>query len=288
MTCSFADGPLFSAERAGKMKIALFAAFPQEIAQIKRKTAAVRLRAKAPPFTLYSGSCAAHELIIVRTGMGVRNAEAAVEQVCNAYAPGCLVSIGFGGALRPGLSTGDLVIARSVSLLVAGAPGMPMIPMIKDTLQLPDAGGAVRCIARMLDASEGSIITIGERMTKAALAPHIPKDLPHPVCDMETYPLARYAVNKDIPFLAVRAVTDSAEEDIPPELFAVTDEQGVYRSSRALRRLLLNPRLIPCSIRMGRNARTASMQLWRAVQALSGMRQSYCEPGTAASGKSLR
>jgi len=63
-------------------------------------------------------------------------------------------------------------------------------------------------------------------------------------------------------------VTDRAQEEIPPELFGVTDAYGNYSLSRALRIILGNPALIPSSIRMGKNAWLASRKLCQAAEEL--------------------
>lgn len=54
------------------------------------------------------------QLIVVRTGIGVANAALAVALACERERPEAIVLLGVGGALRPELSIGELVVARSI------------------------------------------------------------------------------------------------------------------------------------------------------------------------------
>jgi hypothetical protein len=85
---------------------------------------------------------------------------------------------------------------------------------------------------------------------------------------METFPLAKAALARGLPFVAIRSITDRSHEEIPPELLCVSDESGNYRLSRALDVLLRKPSLIPRAIHLRRNSAIASRNLWRAVKAL--------------------
>ena len=54
------------------------------------------------------------ELTVVRTGIGVVNAALALALVCEKERPEAVLLLGVGGALRPELAIGELVVARSV------------------------------------------------------------------------------------------------------------------------------------------------------------------------------
>jgi hypothetical protein len=85
---------------------------------------------------------------------------------------------------------------------------------------------------------------------------------------METFPLAELARQRQLRFLAVRSITDFANEEIPPELLKVTDSSGRYQFMRAAGLLLSNPWLIPTAAKLGRRSIAASMSLWHAFDSL--------------------
>ena len=97
----------------------------------------------------------------------------------------------------------------------------------------------------------------------------LPTDISFPVCDMETFFLAKLSMEQRLPFIAVRSITDLADEEIPPEFLHTTDDSGKYSASRAIGMILSKPKLIPDTIRIGKNSRMASNNLWRFVKALT-------------------
>jgi adenosylhomocysteine nucleosidase len=99
-------------------------------------------------------------------------------------------------------------------------------------------------------------------MEKRKIAEILPPDLPYAVCDMETYPAARFCTERAVPFFAVRAVTDTADEEIPDVLFTVSDATGKYKLSRALRLICTRPGLIPDIVRLWRTSDTSSANLY--------------------------
>ena len=246
------------------MKLALFSAFPQELKYIIKNLRTERVRNS--PFIIWSARAASKEIIIVQSGMGTINSEAAWNYVNEEYRPDYIISAGFGGALYDGARIGDLIAASGV-LLYPDA--------VKETanrhqnyLEVPGAKDVMRKMTCADTVHEGSILTLRHRLNKTEIEKELLQGLSFPVCDMETFPLAKLSMREGLPFFAIRAVTDRAHEEIPQELFGVTDTNGTYSLSGALRIILGNPALIPSSIRMGNNARLASRKLCQAAKEL--------------------
>ncbi len=239
------------------MRIAIFSAFPQELKQTVRNLRDVK-KFKKNPFTLLFSRYSSNEIILAQTGMGTGNAEAALKYILEKHPPDIIASIGFGGALYPGAVIGELVRASKVLLISGNAV---------DVLELPN----VEIFSKIHDRiamRKGSIVTLEQWMNKSEIKKVLPQELLFPVCDTETYPLAKLSIQRGLPFLAVRSITDRTDEDIPTGLLGVTDGSGDYRLSRAVKVLLRNPNLIPAGIRLGINSRRASKNLWRAVRSL--------------------
>jgi nucleoside phosphorylase len=247
------------------MKVALFSGFPQELTYIIKKFRAKKVRNS--PFAIWSALAASKEIIIVLSGMGTINSEAAWNYVNEEYRPDYIISAGFGGALYEGAGLGDLIAASSVLLYPDAAEASPA-HRHQSYLEVPGAKHVMRRMKCADIVHEGNILTLRQRVDKTELEKGLLEGLSFPVCDMETFPLAKLSLLADLPFFAVRAITDRFHEEIPKELFGVTDANGNYSLSRALRIILGNPALIPSSIRMGKNAQTASRKLCKAAEEL--------------------
>ncbi len=243
------------------MKIAICAAFPQELKYIIRNFSAARSPEKRP-FPVFLASRSSHELVIVQTGMGAHNAQAALNFTLTAFSPETVFFIGFGGALYPAAAAGDLVWAQSVVDVSGGTV---------TALEIPDPAGTAEKLSGELDVRRGTVVTLPRRMEKKEVAGVLPPEIPYPVCDMETYHAAKLAEERGVQFFAVRSITDTAEEEIPPELFDVTDESGKYELSRAMGMILGRPHLIPAAITLGRNSAIAAKNLYECMKLLIEM-----------------
>ncbi len=190
--------------------------------------------------------------------MGTCNAQAALEYVLKEYHPRVIVSMGFGGALHEEVRAGDLIWPSKVYLLGARVEG---------ALELPDVGELSGKLSGRIAMKRGSAVTLRRPMAKSDIR-RIISPLALTVCDMETFPLAELSVRQGLPFFAFRSITDTADEDIPHELFGVSDRAGEYKVSRSVRLLLSRPNLIPSAVRLGRTSRRASRNLCTAVRAL--------------------
>ncbi|MCL5023641.1 MAG: hypothetical protein M1497_09800 [Nitrospirae bacterium] len=240
-------------------KLAIFSAFPQELRHIMRNVGPLTA-AKKFPFELHRARYAASEIILVQTGMRVAGAEESLWYILDEHKPDVVLSAGFGGALYEGARIGDLVSASRVLLVRDG---------IEETMELPETGEMIRKLGSSLTVREGSVLTLAKWLTKSEVRKLLHVGLPFPVCDMEAFFLAKLSAEKGLPFLAIRSISDRADEEIPPGLLGVADESGKYRLSRALRVLATRPALIPRSIGLGLNSGIASRSLWHFVRALA-------------------
>jgi nucleoside phosphorylase len=240
------------------VKAALFAAFPQETTEIIRNLRAVR-GPKGHPFSLFLGEYSYNEIIVVLAGMGSGNTETALEYILKEYKPDFVFSIGFGGALYDGALIGEIVWGSKVLLIRNG---------ISETIELLHNRDIFRRLPANLTVREGNILTLERWMKKSEIKEILQQVYSFPVCDMETFFLAKLSREKGVPFISFRSITDRADEEIPPEFLHVTDESGKYRLSRALRMIFSNPKLIPNIIRTWKNSVIASNTLWRFVKIL--------------------
>jgi nucleoside phosphorylase len=291
--------------RDPEMKIAVFSAFPQELKHIRKKSTAL---SKGPhrPYRVFVSRHAACGLIAVETGMGAVNQEAAFTYILKTYNPDVILSVGFGGALYYRADIGDLVLAsRYFFLTREGVVEFPQLALRNENVKPPASGFTGYLFTRLEErvrplvpyslerkltpelkrfflnesvpaalhnkasVRKGSFVTLSGWLPKSKLKSLMPGDAPFPVCDRETVHLAKLAYRNNLPFFAVRSITDRLDQDIPEELFDVTGKNGNYRLSRAVRILLSRPSLAVDAFRLGKSAAIASERLWDAVKAVA-------------------
>ena len=79
--------------------------------------------------------------------------------------------------------------------------------------------------------------------------------------DMESFAGMAEAAAQNVPGVAIRAVSDAADEDLPLDFDRVFDERGGVQFSRVLGRLARAPHRLPGLLRLGRNSRRAAERL---------------------------
>jgi adenosylhomocysteine nucleosidase len=244
------------------MRLAIFSAFPQELKYIV-KNFTIMKKLKKYPFHIFFTKYSSSEIILVQTGIGTHNAENSLKYILGEYSPDCILSLGFGGALYDGATVGDLIWASKVLLIPEST-----VEKSQYLLEIPNSREIFSKLSDKIVMHEGCALTLEKWMKKSEVKKMLPRELSIPICDMETFFLAKLSVQKGLPFFAVRAITDLSNEEIPRDLLGVSDKSGNYRFSRALFLLLCKPKLIPGMIKLGRNSKVAAKNLWPVVKSL--------------------
>ncbi len=201
------------------------------------------------------------DVALVVSGMGEGRAYAAARLAIAALRPSAYVSAGFSGALKEGIRAGELVIGEStISLARAGDVEYRCdAPLLKAAL---DSCG---------DCASGGLVTMprtlvtAEEKRKAALSPS-PSTGPI-AADMESAGAARAAHEAGVPFIAIRAITDAFDEDMPVD-FNRFIEDGRLCYPRFIMHVIAHPGALPGLIRLGRNSRLAARNLGEVVSRL--------------------
>jgi adenosylhomocysteine nucleosidase len=179
------------------------------------------------------------------TGMGAAAAGRAGAALV-ARAPRALLAAGFCGALDPGLRVGDLVAAERV---VDEASGEAFVA---------DAG--------LLAAAPGRRGTLVSAV-RLARGPAERARLAGTAVDLESAALARAAAAAGVPFLALRAVSDTARQTLP-DFSRMADGEGRLRVRAGARHLIGHPGELPALIRLAPAARRAGRSLAAGVEAV--------------------
>ena len=240
------------------MKLLLLYAFPEEIkellAAVGRAEEVHRL-----PFRAFRAFHPKHQLLVAETGLGIESARRVFCRMSEPDAPDGVISLGYCGALSPDASVGDLVWASEVCLVERQEIHV---------LSLPDCRETFDKLGLSLPVRAATFLTMKGWMKKSEVARFVTPEMKLPVCDMETFALAQLSSRRDIPFHGIRAVSDGVDRELAFDPRDVCNGDGFYSAARALRLLLIRPRLIPHMIEMRRDSRIASRNLARAVRAL--------------------
>lgn len=171
-----------------------------------------------------------YEKIIKVSGVGPVRARRAAEELIEKGAT-ALLSWGTAGGLQIDLSPGELILPFKV--LLSRKVGYPVNFTWHDRLK--------NRLCKHMDIHTGSIIqsptTIRSTSEKLSL---YRRDGAIAV-DMESTAVAQVAKASSVPFIAIRAITDSVHMTIPKCVLNATDEFGIAHPFRFLKSLLRHP-----------------------------------------------
>jgi adenosylhomocysteine nucleosidase len=193
------------------------------------------------PFRRIDGSVPTYEtridrvhLRVVLTGIGLDATTAAAETIFREKPDLCIAS-GLAGGLSATLRVADVVAADRVS----GPAGSPI------TCDLPALQLAVECGARRIHtlySAPAIVITAEQKRQLSAIGEAV---------DMESRTIFGECQRRNIPALALRAVSDTASLDLPLDLNRALTPQGKIRRSRLLAEVARHPSVLPGLFRLG-------------------------------------
>lgn len=207
--------------------IAVFAAMEAEIRPLLGP-AALRGTGQAAGFPVMHVDFAGSPGLVCRTGLG-RRADEAARAVLAAYPPKAVLSVGTAGGLSPALSSGDVVICERVSALASSSPGVEPVRadpnLLTAATEAGEEAGVTVHIGRSLTV-DGVVWGADE---KASLRRRTGND----IVEMESYWVGRAASQAGVPFLAVRVVSDGAEDELV-EIPGLVSEDGTIDYAKFL------------------------------------------------------
>lgn len=200
---------------------------------------------------------------IVLTGTGRERATRATRWGVDHFSPSAIVSIGFGGGTKDTLQPGDLVIGTELYRL-DGSPfywdqeqlGDPLVP---DRRLLSQARNAVEIAG--IDFELGRIINLPTIAKTNGMKDWIGSELEGVAVDMESFMVCEIANDAEIPFVAIRAVVDTVEMDLPEIVGQIDQGPAGGRLIPALKFLARNPQSVTSLTRLGRAAARARRSL---------------------------
>ncbi len=185
-------------------------------------------------------------VVAILCGPGRKAARGAAELLIAGHRPRWLLSAGFGGALAPELNLYDIVVGNAVI--------DPEGTRLGIDIRLP-ADASNRRIRTSAIATVDAIVRTATE--KAEIRRRTGAD----VVDMETSAVAGVCSERNIPFLAVRVISDEADKDLPPEIATILGRSGGYRIGATLGALWHRPSCVKDLWKLREHAIEASDRL---------------------------
>jgi adenosylhomocysteine nucleosidase len=238
--------------------LAIMGAFGQEIVDLRRQMVIEEVVARRD-FRLYSGKFKNKDTLLVKTGMGKERAENAAQFILEHYPVMAIISLGFAGALAPELRIGDIVVCS----ILHGAPGsgeekQRLEPLAPDAnlLSLASQGPGDRATRFCL----GSGVTVLQLNSSTQKMQGLNETFHADIIDMESYWIARIASARQIPFIAIRSISDNMQSSVQPfDQILASDGELLWK--KAVLCFLLHPWYLMNVFTLSRNTRLAKRNL---------------------------
>ncbi|HFC8468079.1 TPA: 5'-methylthioadenosine/adenosylhomocysteine nucleosidase [Neisseria subflava] len=184
-------------------------------------------------FSAYEGELAGKRTVLVLSGIGKVNAAVSTSWVIHQFAPDCVINTGSAGGLGKGLKVGDVVIGETVAHHDVDVTAfgyvwgqVPQLPAVFES-----DSNLIRQAEKAAQVFDGAAVTqglivSGDRFVHssegvAEIRSHFPEVK---AVEMEAAAIAQTCHQLEVPFVIIRAVSDSADEkaDISFEEFLKT------------------------------------------------------------------
>jgi adenosylhomocysteine nucleosidase len=223
------------------LRVLLSFALEMEFAPWLRLRKFARVVSDMPEFSASAGD---NDLRVIVTGMGSEAARRAASRALEQPADICIVC-GLAGALREGHHHGEILAASSVR----EAESQRVLKVDSALLEKALNVGARECA---LCTCKYVVSTAADKRRMAALGD---------VVDMESFSVMEAAQSRGIPAIAVRVVSDLADEDLPFDFSDCVNALGKINTWRAAGMALRSPARLPGLLRLARHSRLAAKSL---------------------------
>jgi adenosylhomocysteine nucleosidase len=214
------------------------------------------------------------KILVVCAGMGQANAAASAELLI-AKGASQLISWGCAAALEPSLQAGDLTLADR--LLDADNEEIRINPDWLDHAKTVFA-------ETFADYREQSVLYTGllTESNTVVTSGKVKKQL-HEITgalalDMESSAVAKVAQKHGLPFLAIRAIADTAGMGLPEAVVYATNADGEVAIGKLLGYLVLHPAQLPSLIKLGLYFNKAKQTLKQAAGRLESVTEFNSPP----------
>ena len=243
-------------------KIVIIGAIKEEIAGIKQRMK-IRDTHRLGHATVIDGEWLGHEILLVRSGMGMKKAEESLVAVCKQFSPNLVISMGYAGGLNKTLGSGDLLIAEKILGIAAGKILNFDSAFSTDqeflTNELVDKALLVSETMN-LKSHRGTLLTVHKPVLKPEQKCALGKLYSVHAVDMETSAMARYARENTMPFLSIRAISDTVDQELM-DLSGLVDKTGEVSKLKAGWYVITHPGSMKEMLGLGQVAKKSTANL---------------------------
>lgn len=203
---------------------------------------------------VYGAKISGAEVEVVVTGVGPRIAGLRARDVLKANGNSIefCISSGLAGAVKPRYAIGQVLGAKAV------------------TSENPSGGGAgtIECSSALVSFAESCGAAIVDRFytSERAIGTHEEKRHIGEFADaveMESFGVLNEAADSGVPAIAIRVVSDLADENLPLDMNEVFTDEGKVSVPRLLGQVARHPGAVPGLVKLGQQSKTAAEALSR-------------------------
>ena len=204
------------------MRIGIIGAMDEEVETLKKTLSQVRIVKKAG-MDFCDGLLKGTEIVIVKCGMGKVNAGICTQILIDIFHVEAVINTGVAGSLNKQLSIGDLVISSDllqhdfdvspIGFQKGEIPYSGLVAFPADTHMRELAAAAVRRAAPDAKIVEGRVCSGDQFIASASQKEKIVSNFGGLCCEMEGAAVAQVCFLNKVPFVVIRAISDSAEEE---------------------------------------------------------------------------
>ena len=240
--------------------IGIMGAFKEEVAGI-RQAMKVEAQSTFSDIEFTRGFYGGKEVVLTLSGIGEEKASRAAQALLDNFPLKTLICIGIAGALHPTLEIGDIVIGKRVFSQTSAQR------FLTSDEKLVEA--AVRsCDHLRYRFFLGDILTVSRIIDSSTEKREIYQDTQALAVEMETVAVAHWAMQKEIPFLALRSISDGADYIFKVDIPRVTDDEGELNPRKVLCYLLRHPTALIGLWQMKQNITKATEHLEKVIHSL--------------------
>lgn len=203
-------------------KIGIIGAMDEELQTLKKAAGDMHMTRRAG-MEFYEGLLGKTEVVIVKCGIGKVNAGVCVQILIGDFQVSAVINTGVAGSLDKTLGVGDLVISSDavqhdfdvspIGYQRGEFPDSGMVAFPADSRLRELAAAAVRKTAPEARAVEGRVCSGDQFISSAAQKEAITSLFGGKCCEMEGGAIAQVCFLNRVPFVIIRAISDSADEE---------------------------------------------------------------------------
>src|SRR5690348_11450165 len=230
------------------MKILVTFALENEFAPWRRLARFKRVSVDAWDKT-YIAQIGLAEVRVLLTGVGRFAAERVMGEAFSRGTPDICIASGLAGALKSTYRLSEVLVAK------AEADGSRLIEADHELVGLAERSGA-RVVERFLSSKE-VVASAAEKVRLGSMADAV---------NMEGLYVLSAAARHSVCPVAIRAISDTAESNLPLDFSAVFGEKGEVSVTKLLGQLAAHPGRLPALVRLGHDSQRAAAALANFLQ----------------------